>query len=74
MSNQIKELEVMERKSVCVAYLFLLFFGTLGFHHVYLGRPDLAVRYALTGGFLLIGVVIDFFTLPAQVVSANLGR
>ena len=64
----------MEKKSVFWAYMFLLFFGTLGFHQFYLGRPYLAVAYALTGGFLLIGVLVDFVTLPAQVVSANVGR
>jgi TM2 domain-containing membrane protein YozV len=64
----------MEKKSIFMAYVFLLFFGTLGFHQFYLGRPYMALAYLLTGGFLLVGVVIDFFTLPAQVVSANIGR
>ena len=54
--------------------MFLFFFGCLGFHQFYLDRPYLGVVYFLTGGFLFIGVIIDFFTLPAQVVSANLGR
>ena len=64
----------MERKSLFWAYMFLFFFGCLGFHQFYLDRPYLGVVYFLTGGFLFIGVIIDFFTLPAQVVSANLGR
>ena len=64
----------MERKSLFWSYVFLLFFGGLGFHQFYLGRPYLGLAYFLTGGFLFIGVIIDFFTLPAQVVAANCRR
>jgi TM2 domain-containing membrane protein YozV len=58
-------------KSTGVAYLWWLFFGGLGAHKFYLGRPGLGVLYACTLGLLFMGILWDLFTLPSQVRAAN---
>mgnify|MGYP005860515869 CR=1 FL=1 len=58
-------------KSTITAYLLLIFLGMLGIHKFYLGRAGMGLLYFFTGGLFLIGVIIDIFTLPAQVKSAN---
>lgn len=60
--------------SVGVAYVLWLLLGALGGHQFYLGKPGRGVLYLLTGGVLLIGVVIDLFTLPSQVRAVNAQR
>ena len=59
------------RVSLFWAYVALFFFGALGIHKLYMGQLFWAIAYALTGGFFLIGLVYDFFTLPVQVAMAN---
>ena len=62
---------VQEQKQVGIAYLLLLFFGILGAHKFYLGRPGVGVLYLVTLGFLGFGCLIDLFTLGSQVRSQN---
>ena len=50
----------MERKSVILAYGFLLFFGLLGIHRFYLGKMSSGTVYLLTGG------ISDFFTIDVS--------
>lgn len=64
----------LPRKDVGIAYLWWLFLGTLGAHKFYLGKPGWGVAYLLTLGFLWVGVIIDLFTIPAQVRAANRER
>lgn len=59
-------------KSLLLAYVLWLLGGFLGVHKFYLGRPIIGLLYFFTGGFLGIGWIIDFFTLPHQVRVANL--
>ena len=58
-------------KSSGVAYLWWFFFGTLGVHKFYLGRPAMGVLYALSVGLLGVGLLWDLFTIPLQVKAAN---
>ena len=58
-------------KSSGVAYLWWFFFGTLGVHKFYLGRPGMGVLYALSVGLLGVGLAWDLFTIPFQVKAAN---
>ncbi len=58
-------------KSTGIAYLLWLLFGFVGAHKFYLGRPLIGLLYLLTFGFLGVGVIIDLFTMPSQVASAN---
>ncbi|BDD12381.1 hypothetical protein FUAX_48130 (plasmid) [Fulvitalea axinellae] len=59
-------------KSKTVAYVLWFFFGFLGAHKFYIGKPVWGVLYFFTGGFFVIGWVIDLFALSNQVDSVNL--
>lgn len=61
-------------RDVGVAYLLWFFFGVLGIHHFYLGKTGRGVLWLLTGGLLGIGLLVDLFTLPAQVREINAQR
>jgi TM2 domain-containing membrane protein YozV len=54
-----------------IAYLLLLFGGVLGLHKFYLNRTGWGVVYIFTGGLFGVGLIIDLFTLPAQVRRCN---
>jgi len=53
-------------KNLLVAYILWLLLGIFGAHKFYLGRPVMGVLYLFTCGLLLIGWLIDLFTLPQQ--------
>ncbi|MDG2422968.1 MAG: NINE protein [Phycisphaerales bacterium] len=59
-------------RSTPIAYLLWFFFGLLGIHRFYLGRPISGVIYLLTGGVFLFGWIIDLFLIPGMVRIANL--
>lgn len=61
-------------KSTTTAYLLWLFFGFFGIHHFYMGKTGRGVGYLLTCGWLGVGVIIDLFTIPAQVKEVNAQR
>jgi TM2 domain-containing membrane protein YozV len=54
-----------------IAWALLTFLGLFGVHRLYMGKWISAVLYFLTGGFFLIGVLYDFWTLNDQVSSKN---
>ncbi|WP_213878448.1 TM2 domain-containing protein [Pseudomonas sp. dw_358] len=54
-----------------VAWALLTFLGIFGVHRLYLGKWLTAILYFLTGGFFLIGVLYDFWTLNDQVSLKN---
>ena len=62
---------VYREKSTIVAYILWLILGILGAHKFYLRRPVVGILYFCTGGLLLIGWLIDLFTLPGQVEELN---
>ena len=47
-----------------IGYLFLIFGGVLGLHRFYFGRWISGILYILTGGFCMIGVIIDIAMIP----------
>lgn len=61
----------MIQKELWVTYALWFFCGFLGLHKFYLGKTGWGVLYLLTGGLLLIGVLIDLFTIPSQVRRTN---
>jgi len=60
-----------EKRSVILADLFLFFFGIWGAHRFYLGKWFSGILYSFSWGFLGLGLIYDFFTLPFQVMSVN---
>jgi TM2 domain-containing membrane protein YozV len=54
-----------------IAWALLTFLGLFGVHRLYMGKWISAILYFLTGGFFLIGVLYDFWTLNDQVSSKN---
>lgn len=60
-------------KNLAIAYTLWLvgFFGVLGLHQFYLGRPLRGVGYLFTCGWLGIMALFDLFSLPTQVRRIN---
>ena len=65
---------VVPLKSLGIAYVLLLIVGLLGIHHFYLGKSGRGLLYLLTAGGCFVGVILDLFTLPAQVRQVNAQR
>ena len=55
-------------KSTLVAYIAWLL---LGWHYLYMGRVGMQFAFWVTGGFLVIGYLIDFFRIPGMVSLRN---
>src|SRR5690606_8641104 len=53
------------------AWLLLTFLGLFGVHRMYMGKWLTGILYLFTGGFFLIGVLIDLWTLNDQVSQEN---
>ena len=53
------------------AYLWWLFFGLIGGHRFYLGKPFTGMLQAITFGGLGIWTLIDLFLIPYQVTRHN---
>ena len=56
-------MEKVSKKSRIVALLLCFFFGGLGIHRFYVGKVGTGILWLLTGGFFLIGAVIDFIRI-----------
>ena len=61
-------------KELVVAYLLWFVLGIFGAHHFYLGKVGRGFLWLFTLGLLGVGLVIDLFTLPAQVRQVNAQR
>ena len=56
------------RKSTLVAYIAWLVFG---WHYLYMGRVGMQFAFWCTGGFLVVGYLLDFFRVPGMVSRHN---
>ncbi|TWI58399.1 TM2 domain-containing membrane protein YozV [Pseudomonas duriflava] len=54
-----------------IAWILLTFLGIFGAHRLYMGKWITALLYLVTGGFFLLGVLYDFWTLNDQVSMKN---
>lgn len=54
-----------------IAWILLTFFGLFGVHRMYIGKVFTGIIYLFTGGFFLIGVLYDFWTLNDQITIIN---
>ncbi|MBP9955947.1 NINE protein [Geopseudomonas guangdongensis] len=59
------------RTSYNVAWVLLTFLGVFGVHRMYMGKWLTGILYLCTGGFFLIGVLYDFWTLNEQISIRN---
>jgi len=57
-----------------VAWILLTFLGIFGVHRMYMGKWISGILYFLTGGFLLLGILYDFWTLNDQINVINSSR
>ena len=65
-----------KRKDSSTAF-FLNILGFLGFagvHRFYLGQMGMGFLYFMTGGFCVVGTIIDIFTHKGMVEKYNLAR
>lgn len=67
-------MENYEPKSRTVTFLLCLFFGALGIHRFYVGKAGTGVIYLLTGGLLMIGVVVDLIRISFGLFSDSAGN
>lgn len=58
-------------KKLNVAYILLIFFGSLGVHRFYLGKIGTGIVWLLTLGCLGIGTLIDIFRLRVMTDDSN---
>jgi len=54
-----------------IAWILLTFTGFLGIHRFYMGKWITGIIWLCTGGFFLIGVLYDFWTLNDQIDEIN---
>ncbi|OIQ17145.1 MAG: hypothetical protein BM556_13105 [Bacteriovorax sp. MedPE-SWde] len=54
-----------------ITWVLLTFLGIFGVHRLFMGRVLSGLLYFLTGGFFLIGVIYDFWTLNEQITEIN---
>ena len=57
-----------------VCWILLTFLGVFGAHRFYMRKWISAILYLLTGGFFLVGVLYDFWTLNTQITVVNAQR
>lgn len=71
-SNGVKRVETKKLKSKFWAYVFWLFGGWFGAHHIYLERDEHAFVWLSTfGGYFGIGWFRDLWRIPTYVADAN---
>jgi TM2 domain-containing membrane protein YozV len=56
-----------------IAWLLLVFLGVFGIHRFYMGKVFTGILWLLTGGFFLLGLLYDLWTLNEQVSDINAG-
>jgi TM2 domain-containing membrane protein YozV len=57
-----------------ILWLLLTFLGVFGIHRFVMGKWISGILYLVTGGFFLLGVLYDFFTLNRQIDEINRQR
>ena len=53
------------------AWLLLTFLGLFGVHRMYQGKWVTGILYLFTGGFFLLGILYDFWTMNEQISVRN---
>ncbi len=63
--------ELLDTHSTVLSYVFWVL-GFTGAHRFYLGRPWTGLLWALTGGLLVVGWLVDLFLIPGMRADARL--
>ena len=58
-------------KSYTVTWALLTFLGVFGIHRFYMQKWITGIIYLFTGGFFLLGILYDFWTLNDQLTEIN---
>lgn len=61
----------MGRFDYNIGWILLTFLGVFGAHRFYMRKWLSGILYLLTGGFFLVGVLYDFWTLNSQITVLN---
>eukprot|EP00467_Chlorarachnion_reptans_P020098 CAMPEP_0114524208 /NCGR_PEP_ID=MMETSP0109-20121206/21723_1 /TAXON_ID=29199 /ORGANISM="Chlorarachnion reptans, Strain CCCM449" /LENGTH=369 /DNA_ID=CAMNT_0001705617 /DNA_START=55 /DNA_END=1164 /DNA_ORIENTATION=- len=61
----------MASVSIATAYLLWALFGFMGFHHLYLGRPNHALLWLVSGAGFGVGWLRDFFYMHTYAKQAR---
>lgn len=54
-----------------LAWILLTFLGVFGVHRMYQGKWITGILYLCTGGFFLLGVLYDYWTINQQISARN---
>lgn len=54
-----------------IAWALLTFLGVFGIHRFYMGKWITGIIYFFTGGFFLLGLLYDLWTLNRQIDEVN---
>ncbi len=54
-----------------IAWILLTFLGIFGIHRFYQGKWISGILYLITGGFFLVGIIYDFWTMNDQISLIN---
>ncbi|MBU3069331.1 TM2 domain-containing protein [Aestuariicella sp. G3-2] len=61
-------------KDYNVSWILLTFLGLFGIHRFYMGKWITGLIWLCTGGFFLLGILYDYWTLNEQVDEINKSR
>lgn len=56
-----------------LSWILLTFVGVFGVHRMYMGKWLTGILYLATGGFFMVGVLYDYWTLNDQIAEINSG-
>ena len=71
MDRDAEEKHQEGRLNYTVGWVLLTFLGVFGIHRFYMQKWITAIIYLFTGGFFLIGVLYDYWTLNGQIDEIN---
>lgn len=61
-------------KDYNISWILLTFLGLFGIHRFYMGKWITGLIWLCTGGFFLLGILYDYWTLNEQVDEINKSR
>lgn len=74
VESEAEKLLRVSPKSRLTAMFFCFPFGVLGMHRFYVGRPFTGLLYFFTGGFFVIGMLIDLVLILSGAFADGRGR